>query len=105
MGVAWVVRDSLWNASCASAQRPKQVVKSWAERTLQVSSIDMSFAPPRIVAQVYNMSNWHWVLRLLLIAWQIYNTIFLILHLGQSEKSMKSSSEEPLYEYSYYVAT
>ena len=28
MGVAWVVRDSLWNASCASAQRRKQLVKS-----------------------------------------------------------------------------
>ena len=34
---------------------------------MQASSIDMSFAPPLIVAQVYNMSNWHWVLRLLLI--------------------------------------
>ena len=68
MGVAWVVRDSLWNASCASAQRRKQLVKSWAERTLQASSIDMIFAPPLIVVRVYNMSNWHWVLRLLLIA-------------------------------------
>ena len=68
MGVVWVVRDSLWNASCASAQRCKPLVKSWAERTLQTSSIDMSFAPPLIVAQVYNLSNWHWVLRLLLIA-------------------------------------
>ena len=68
MGVVWVVRNPLWNASCASAQRHKQLVKSWAERTLQASSIDMSFAPPLIVAQVYNMSNWHWVLRLLLIA-------------------------------------
>ena len=28
----------------------------------------MSFAPPLIVAQVYNMSNQHWALRLLLIA-------------------------------------
>ena len=68
MGVAWVVRDSLWNASCASAHRRKQLVKSWGERTLQASSIDMSFTPPLIVAQVYNLSNWHWVLRLLLIA-------------------------------------
>ena len=68
MGVAWVVRDSLWNASCASAQRRKQLAKSWAERTLQASSIDMSFAPPLVVAQVYNLSNSHWVLRLLLIA-------------------------------------
>ena len=51
MGVAWVVRNSLWNASCASAQRRKQLVKSWAEHTLQASSIDMSFAPPLIVGQ------------------------------------------------------
>ena len=28
----------------------------------------MSFAPPLIVAHVYNLSNFHWVLRLLLIA-------------------------------------
>ena len=68
IGVAWVVRDSLWNASCASAQRRKQLVKSWAERTLQASPIDMSFAPPLIVAQVYDLSYSHWVLRLLLIA-------------------------------------
>ena len=68
MGVAWVVRDSLWNISCASAQRRKQLVGMRAEHTLQVSSIDMSFAPPLIVAQVYNLSNWHWVLHLLLIA-------------------------------------
>ena len=68
MGVAWVVRDSLWNASCASGQHRKQLVGSWAERTLEAASIDMSFAPPSIVAQVYNLSKWHWVLRLLLIA-------------------------------------
>ena len=68
IGVAWVVRDSLWNASCASAQRHKQLVKSWVERTLQASSIDMSFAPPPIVVHVYNLSNSHWVLRLLSIA-------------------------------------
>ena len=68
MGVAWVVRDSLWNALCASAQRRQQLVKSWAERTLQAASIDMSFTPPLIVAPVYNLSNSHWVLRLLLIA-------------------------------------
>ena len=68
MGVVWVVPDSLWNASCASAQHRKQLVGSWAERTLQASSIDLSFTPPLIVAQVYDLSNWHWVLRLLLIA-------------------------------------
>ena len=68
MGVAWVVRDSLWNASCANAQRRKQLVGLWAGRTLEASSIDMSFAPPLIVVQVYNLSNSHRVLRLLLIA-------------------------------------
>ena len=66
--MAWVVRDSSWNASRASAQRQKQLVGSWAERTLEASSIDMSFAPPLIVAHVYNLSNSHWVLCLLLIA-------------------------------------
>ena len=68
MGVAWVVRDSLWNASYASAQRRKQLVGSWAEHTLEASSIDMSFTPALIVAQVCNLSSSHWVLRLLLIA-------------------------------------
>ena len=59
---------SLILASCASPQRRQELVGSWAERTLDVSSIDMSFAPPLIVAQVYNLDNSHWVLRLLLIA-------------------------------------
>ena len=66
--VAWVVRDSLWNASFASAQRRKQLVGSWAEHTLEASSIDMSFAPPMIVVQLRNLSNSQWVLQLLLIA-------------------------------------
>ena len=68
MGVAWAVRDSLWNASCASPQRRQALVESWAHSTLERASIDMSFAPPLIVAQVYNSGNFHWVLRLLLIA-------------------------------------
>ena len=68
MGVVWVVRDSLWNASCASPQRRQELVGSWADRTFDTSSIDMSFVPPLIVAQVYNLDNSHWVLRLLLIA-------------------------------------
>ena len=50
IGAAWGVRDSLWNASCASAQHRKQLLKSLAKRTLQALSIDMSFAPPVIVA-------------------------------------------------------
>ena len=68
MGVAWAVRDSLWNASCASPQRRQALVESWARSTLERASIDMSFAPPLIVAQIYNSRNFHWVLRLLLIA-------------------------------------
>ena len=68
MGVVWVVRDSLWNASCASPQRRPQLVGLWADRTSEASSIDMSFAPPLIAVQVYNMGNSHWVLCLLLIA-------------------------------------
>ena len=62
------VRDSLWNASCASPQRRQALVESWARSTLERASIDMSFAPPLIVAQIYNSRNFHWVLRLLLIA-------------------------------------
>ena len=68
MGVAWVVRDSLWNASCASPQCRQELVGSGVDCTLEASSIDMSFAPPLIVAQVYNLDNSCWVLRLLLIA-------------------------------------
>ena len=36
--------------------------------TLQAASIDISFVPPWIVAQVYNVGNSHWVLCLLLFA-------------------------------------
>ena len=32
IGVAWVVRDLLWNASYACPQRIKQLVESWANR-------------------------------------------------------------------------
>jgi hypothetical protein len=35
---------------------------------LERASIDRSFAPPLIVAQIYNSRNFHWVLRLLRIA-------------------------------------
>ena len=68
MGVARAVRDSSWNASCAIPQRRQALVESWARSTLERASIDISFAPPLIVAQVYNLGNSHWVLRLLLIA-------------------------------------
>ena len=57
--VAWDVLDSLWNASCASPQRRQQLVGSWADRTLEALSIDMSFTPPLIVVQVYNLGNFH----------------------------------------------
>ena len=67
-GCGWAVRDSLWNASCAIPQRRQALVGSWARSTLERASIDMSFAPPLIVAQVYHSGNFHWVLRLLLIA-------------------------------------
>ena len=35
-------------------------------RTLEASSIDVSFAPPLIVAHGYNLGNFHWVLHLLI---------------------------------------
>ena len=53
MGVAWVVCDSLWNASCASPQCRR------AHRILEASSIDMFLARPLIVAQVCNLGNSH----------------------------------------------
>ena len=68
MGLEWVVCGSLWNASCASAQHRQPLVGSWADRTLEAAPIVMSFAPPVIVAQVDNLGNSYWVLRLLLIA-------------------------------------
>ena len=36
---------------------PPGVVESWAHHTLQVASIDMSFAPPLIVVHAYNLGN------------------------------------------------
>ena len=71
IGTQWVWRGlsvTLWNASCASPQLRQHLVGSWADRTLEASSIDMSFAPPLIVAHVDNLGNLHWLLRLLLIA-------------------------------------
>ena len=68
MGVAWVVRDSLWNASSAPWDRREMSAESWAHRTLEVASIDMDYAPALLAAQVYNVRNAHWVLRLLLVS-------------------------------------
>ena len=68
VGVAWVVCDSLWNASSAPWGRGKVLVESWAHRTLEAASIDMVYAPPLLAAQIYNVRNTHWVLRLLLVS-------------------------------------
>ena len=37
-------------------------------RTLKAASIDMVYAPPLLAAQIYNLRNEHWVLRLLLVS-------------------------------------
>ena len=66
MGVAWVVRDLLWNASCAPWDCRQVLAESWAHRTLEAASIDMDYAPPLLAAQVYYVCNTHWVLRMLL---------------------------------------
>ena len=65
MGVAWVVRDSLWNGSSLPLGRRSE---SWVLRTLKAASIDMTYAPPLLAAQIYNLRNQHWVLRLLLVS-------------------------------------
>ena len=65
MGVAWVVRDSLWNGSSVPLGRRLVLAESWALRTLKAASIDMVYAPPLLAAQIYNLRNEHWVLRLL----------------------------------------
>ena len=67
IGVAWVVRDSLWNASSAQWDRWQVLAESWAHHTLEAASIGMVYAPPLLAAQVYNVRNAHWVLRLLLV--------------------------------------
>ena len=61
-----VVRDSLWNASSAPWGRRGAVLsESWALCILEAASIDMIYAPPLLAAQIYNVRNEHWVLRLL----------------------------------------
>ena len=52
MGVAWVVRDTLWNASSAPWGRRKVLAESWAHRTLEAASIDMVYAPLLLAAQI-----------------------------------------------------
>ena len=68
MGVVWVVRDSLWNGSSLPLGRRLVLAESWALRTLKAASIDMIYAPPLLAAQIYNLRNQHWVLRLLLVS-------------------------------------
>ena len=77
MGVARFVHNLLWNASCASPPHRQQLVDPWVDRTLEAASIDMSFATPLIVTQVYNLGNFQWVLLLLLP--QLVNTSALSL--------------------------
>ena len=59
--------DSLWNVSSAPWDRSKVLAESWAHRTLEATSIDVDYTPPLLAAQVYNVRNQHWVLRLLLV--------------------------------------
>ena len=68
MGVVWVVRDSLWNASSVPLGRRLVLGESWALCTLKATSIDMVYAPPLLAAQIYNLRNEHWVMRLLLVS-------------------------------------
>ena len=68
MGVAWVVRHTLWNASLAPRGRRKVLAESWALRTLEATSIDMVYAPPLLAAHIYNVHNEHWVPRLSLVS-------------------------------------
>ena len=68
MGVAWFVRDSLWNVSSAPWDLRQVLAESWAHRILETASIDMDYAPPLLAAQIYDVCNQHWVLRLLLVS-------------------------------------
>ena len=74
LGTQWVWRG-LSVTLCGMPHVPvHNAENSWLDRepsivgTLEASSTDSSFAPPWIVAHVYNPSNYHWVPRLLLIA-------------------------------------
>ena len=68
MGVAWVVRDSLWNVSSMPSGGKKVLVESWALRIFEILSIEMVYAPPLLAAQVYHVCNTHCMLRLLLVS-------------------------------------
>ena len=68
MGVVWVVRDSLLNASSTLWGRRKMLVESRAQRTLEAPSIDMVYVPPLLAAQIFNVRNTYWLLHLLLVS-------------------------------------
>ena len=68
MGVARVVRDSLWNGSSVPLGCRLVLAESWALCILKAVSIDMVYAPPLLAAQIYYWRNEHWVLRLLLVS-------------------------------------
>ena len=68
MAVAWAVRDSLWNASFTPWGRRDVLSESWVLHNLEAAPIDMVYAPPLLAAQIYNVRNEHWVLRLLLVS-------------------------------------
>ena len=68
MDMVWVVCNSLWNVSSAPWGRRKVLAESWVHRTLEAESIDMVYVPPLLAAQIYNVRNTHWVLRLLLVS-------------------------------------
>ena len=53
---------------CRWVGRRLVLAESWALRTLKAASIDMVYAPPLLAAQIYNLRNEHWVLRLLLVS-------------------------------------
>ena len=66
----WVWRESFVTHCGMRHLRGRREVlsESWALRTLEAASIDMVYAPPLLAAQIYNMRNEHWVLRLLLVS-------------------------------------
>ena len=68
MGVAWVVRDSLWNGSSVPLGCRLVLAESWALRTLKAASIDMVYGPPLLAAEICDSRNEDWVLRLMLVS-------------------------------------
>ena len=71
----WIGTQWVWHGlsmiRCGMPRVPvhnvDQLVEWWAHCTLEAVSIDMSFAPPLIVAQVYKLGKFYWVFYLPLI--------------------------------------